>query len=275
MSETQRLERIATTLRESVITMLNRAKSGHAAGSLGMADLFAALYFKVLHHNPKRPNDPDRDYLFLSNGHICPILYAALAHAGYFPPAELTRLRRIGSRLEGHPHLGALPGVENSSGPLGQGTSQAAGAALALKRERKSNHIYCIVSDGEHDEGQPWEAALFAAHHHLDNLTFIMDRNNIQIDGPTDEVIGLEPLADKYTAFGWHVLQINGNEMRDVVWALSQARRLRSSPTIIIAHTTPGKGVSFMEDDYTWHGKAPSDEQAARALAELERRRSA
>jgi transketolase len=229
----------------------------------------AALYFHVLAHNHRRPHWPDRDRLVLSNGHVCPVLYAALAHAGYFPKEELKTLRRFGSRLQGHPHRGSLPGIETTSGPLGTGLSQACGMAFAAKMDHKTHRIYCILSDGEHQEGNVWEAAMFAYRHRLNNITAIVDRNNIQIDGMTEEVMPLEPLRRKYESFGWHVLEIDGHNIRQFVDAVHEARAIYERPTAIIAHTIPGKGVDFMEFDYRWHSKPFTKKEAREAMAAL------
>ena len=263
------LEETANRLREAVIEMLVEAGSGHSAGPLGMADIFTALYFHVLRHKPRQPSWKDRDRLVLSNGHICPIRYAAMAYAGYFPLSELRTLRKLNTRLQGHPHRSALPGVETTSGPLGSGLSQAIGMALAGRLDRAKHRVYCITSDGEHQEGNYWEAVMFAGKHRLSNLTVIVDRNNIQIDGRTEEVMPLEPLREKYEAFRWHVLEIDGHNMRQFVDAINEAHAIFEAPTAIIAHTIPGKGVSFMEGEYSWHGKPPNKDEARRALAEL------
>lgn len=265
----QELQTKATDVREDIINMLLEAKSGHSAGPLGMADIFTALYFHVLNHDPKDPNLPSRDKLVLSCGHICPVLYAALAEAGYFPKEELMTLRKFNTRLLGHPHNLALPGIENSSGPLGQGLSQAIGMALAAKMDHSSQRIYSICSDGEQDEGQIWEALMFAGKNRLNNLTVILDRNNIQIDGFTEDVMPLEPLRAKYEAFNFHVLEVDGHNFRQFIEACDEAKAIYEKPTIIIAHTIPGKGVSFMQSDYKWHGTPPNKEQAANALKEL------
>ena len=250
--------------------MLVQAGSGHSAGPLGMADVFTALYFNVLHHNPKYPDWNERDYLILSNGHICPVRYAAMANAGYFPRSELSTLRKFGTRLQGHPHRTSLPGIESTSGPLGSGLSQAAGVALALRMDQKKNQVYCIMSDGEQDAGQTWEAALFAGKQKLHNLTGILDRNNIQIDGHTEEIMPLEPLAEKYRAFNWHVLEVDAHNIPHFIDASEEAKTIYEKPTLIIAHNIPGKGVSFMENDHEWHGKPPTKEQGEIALRELE-----
>ncbi len=263
------LEEKANQIRETVIETLLEAGSGHSAGPLGMADIFTALYFHVLNHNPKMPEWANRDRLVLSNGHICPIRYVAMAHAGYFPISELKTLRKINSRLQGHPHRSALPGVETTSGPLGSGLSQAVGMALAARMDKKKHRIYCATSDGEHDSGNIWEAIMFAGKNRLNNLTVIVDRNNIQIDGNTENIMPLEPFADKYRAFNWHVLEVDGHNIEQFVDAVSEAKAIYEKPTVIIAHTIPGKGVSFMENDFNWHGKPPNKEEAAKALAEL------
>lgn len=263
------LEELASRVRQSIIEMLAEAGSGHTAGSLGMADIFTAFYFHILKHRPKKPEWSDRDRLVLSNGHICPAQYAAMAHAGYFPIEELKTLRKLDSRLQGHPHRRALPGLETTSGPLGSGLSQAIGMALAARMDKKKCRIYCIMSDGEQDAGNTWEAAMFAAKYRLSNLTAIIDRNNIQIGGYTEDVMPLESLRDKYQAFNWHVLEVDGHNIQQFGDAINEAHAIYEKPTVIIAHTIPGKGVSFMEGDYLWHGKAPTKEQAAAALKEL------
>ncbi|MBI4434936.1 transketolase [Candidatus Uhrbacteria bacterium] len=265
------LERKANAIRQDLIRMLLEAKSGHSAGPLGMAEVFTALYFGgILRHNPRKPNDPNRDRLFLSNGHICPIWYTTLAHAGYLPRAEMLKtLRKLGSRLQGHPHKKSLPPIENPSGPLGQGLSQAVGYALAAKMDDKKFEVFCVMSDGEHDEGQTWEAVLFAGKHKLANLTAIMDRNNIQIDGMTEDIMPLEPLRAKYEAFNWHVIEIDGNNIEEVIDACHRAKAVYEKPVMILAHTIPGKGVDFMEFKYEWHGKPPNAEEAKEALHQL------
>lgn len=270
----KRLELLANTLRQDIIEMLLEAKSGHSGGPLGLADIFSCLYFKVLSHKPKEPLWDNRDRLILSNGHVCPILYASLARVGYFDVKELKTLRKLGSRLQGHPHRKSLPGVENTSGPIGQGLSQACGIALGARLDKRKYFVYCITSDGEHDEGQTWEAILFAAKYKLSNLINIIDRNNIQIDGFTQNVMPLGSLEEKYKSFGWRVLSINGNNIKQILRALSKAKEQKNRPTVIVAHTTPGKGVSFMENKFEWHGKAPNKEQAALALIELQDQRT-
>ncbi|MDO8467248.1 MAG: transketolase [bacterium] len=263
------LEEKANQIREDLIETLLVAGSGHSAGPLGMADIFTALYFHVMNYDPKKPEWPERDRLVLSNGHICPIRYVTMAHAGFFPLEELKTLRKINSRLQGHPHRSALPGVETTSGPLGSGLSQAVGMALAARMDKKRHRVYCVTSDGEHDTGNTWEAILFAGKNRLSNLTMIVDRNNIQIDGTTENIMPLEPLRDKYEAFNWQVLEVDGHNIEQFVDAVSEAKAIYEKPTVIIAHTIPGKGVSFMENDYLWHGKPPNKEEAAKALAEL------
>ena len=251
------LEVMANKMRQDALKMVAAAGSGHSAGPLGMADIFAAFYFHILRHDPKKPHWKERDRLVLSNGHICPILYAALARAGYFPLEELKTLRQMNSRLQGHPHRTALPGLESTSGPLGSGLSQAIGMTLAVYLDRKKYHVYCLMSDGEHNEGNTWEAVMFAGKHKLNNLTAVMDRNNIQIDGNTEDIMPLEPLRAKYEAFNWHVLEIDGHNMQDILSAVADAKAIYEKPTMIIAHTIPGRGVSYMEGDYRWHGIPP------------------
>lgn len=272
------LEKKANEIRQDIIEMLVEAGSGHSAGPLGMADIFTALYFHILSHDPKNPDWKERDRLFLSNGHICPVRYAAMAEAGYFPKEELKTLRKLGSRLQGHPERAKLPGVETTSGPLGSGLAQAAGYAYAARIDPPSQgsgeaskkfRVYCICSDGEHDAGNHWEAVLFAGKYKLSNLTAIVDRNNIQIDGYTEDVMPLEPLEDKYKAFNWHVLDINGHNIEEIIDACEHAKAVYEKPTVIIAHTIPGKGVSFMENLPEWHGKPPNAEEAKKALHEL------
>lgn len=265
----QALAERANTIRQDIIKMLLAAGSGHSAGPLGMADVFTTLYFAVLNIDPKNPWWEGRDRVVLSNGHICPVWYATLAERGYFPTSELLTLRKLGTRLHGHPHARELPGVENSGGPLGQGLSQAIGMALAARLEGRKHHIYALLSDGEHDEGQTWEAAMFAGKNKLHNLTALVDRNNIQIDGFTEDVMPLEPFRQKYESFGWHVLEVDGHNYQEIADACEQAKAIFEKPTLIICHTIPGKGVDFMEDNYKWHGIPPDKEQAKLALKEL------
>lgn len=283
-NEMQELESRAEAIRETIVRMLVAAGSGHTAGPLGMADIFAAFYFHILNHDPKNPDWPERDRLVLSNGHICPALYAAMAHAGYFPVEECLTLRKFGSRLQGHPEKLRLAGLETTSGPLGEGLSQAAGMAYAFKNLPASPElqrgeqpptsnlqprIYCLTSDGEQQEGNIWEAAMFAGKYKLHNLTAVMDRNNIQIDGMTEDVMPIEPIADKYRAFNWHVIETNGHDMSAFVAAVEEAKAIYEKPTMIIAHTIPGKGVPEIEFDYRWHGKPPSDEEGKRFLKDI------
>jgi transketolase len=263
------MELMSNRLREDVIKMVSGAGSGHIAGPLDMAEIFTAFYFHILNQNPKKPNWPDRDRLVLSNGHICPIQYAALAHAGYFPVEELKTLRQLGTRLQGHPHRNVLPGIETTSGPLGSGIAQAAGIALAARLDGKKWRTYCLTSDGEHEEGNTWEAVMFAGKNRLNNLTVIVDRNNIQIDGFTENIMPLEPFRDKYEAFNWHVLEIDGHNFEEIIAAVNEAKAIYEKPTVVIAHTIPGKGVDFMENDYLWHSKPFKPGEAQKALAEL------
>jgi len=263
------LREMSNTIRQDIIKMLIAAGSGHSAGPLGMADVFTALYFEVLNIKPKEPWWEDRDRLVLSNGHICPVQYAALARRGYFPVSELKTLRKLGSPLQGHPKYKELPGIDNSSGPLAQGSSMAVGMAWAAKMDKKKWQTFCLCSDGEQDEGQFWEAVMFAGKNKMDNLTFIMDRNNIQIDGFTEDVMPLEPLKAKYEAFNWHVIDIDGHNIEAVIGACSEALAIYEKPVMILAHTIPGKGVDFMEFDYSWHGKVPDPKEAKKAMHEL------
>ena len=266
----------ANDIRQTIIEMLVSAGSGHTAGPLGMSDIFAALYFHVLKHDPKNPDWPERDRLILSNGHICPVRYSAMAHAGYFPIEECLTLRKFGSRLQGHPEREMLPGLETTSGPLGSGLSQAAGYAYAARMDASTDsahagkfRIFCAMSDGEHNEGNTWEGAMFAAKFRLSNLVGIIDRNFIQIDGNTEDVMPLEPFSDKYRAFGWHVIDIDGNDIRQFVSACEEAKTITDKPTLIMARTVPGKGIKSIENDYLWHGKPPTKDEAVAFLAEL------
>jgi transketolase len=253
------LELKADNIRQDILRMLEHAGSGHSAGPLGMADVFTSLFFGgIMNYNPKNPDWPGRDRLVLSNGHINPVLYVAMAHAGYFERSELKTLRQFGTRLQGHPERVRLPGLETTSGPLGSGISQAAGMAYGLKIDgNKQQHVFCLTSDGEHDEGNTWEAILFAGKNKLRNLTVIVDRNNIQIDGLTEDIMPLEPFGMKYQAFNWHVIEIDGHNHEEIANAVNQAKAIFEKPTCIIAHTIPGKGVDFMEFDYRWHGIPP------------------
>lgn len=266
------LQHKANDLREDVIRMLEKAGSGHTAGALGMADIVTALYFHILNINPKNPTWSDRDIFFLSNGHTVPIQYAAMAEAGFFPKSELMTLRKLGSRLQGHPERTVLPGLENTSGPLGSGLSQACGMAYAFQYldNQKHRFVYTIMGDGELDEGNVWEAAMFAGKYKLSQLIAFIDRNNIQIDGNTEDVMPLENLHDKWKSFGWYVIDIDGNNIEEVINAVNIAKAITNMPTVIIAHTIPGKGVDFMEYDYHWHGISPNADQEKKALEELE-----
>ena len=263
------LSRTALKIRRDIVTMLAQAKSGHSAGALGMVEVFVSLYFSIARIDPDQPDWEDRDYILLSAGHICPVLYATLAERGFFTTEELSTLRKLGSRLQGHPQRHSLPGVEISSGPLGQGLSQAIGIAQALRLDGKKNRVFCVMSDGEQQEGQTWEAYLYAGAHALSNITICIDLNNIQIGGTTDQVLPLGSLAEKIASFGWNVLSVDGHSFEEVHQAFRQAQE-SSKPTAIICNTVPGKGVSFMENDYSWHGKPPSEEQLAQALLELQ-----
>jgi len=267
--ELKKLEEKANLFRQDIIKMLLEAGSGHSAGPLGMADIFTAMYFHILKHDPKNPGWEERDRLVLSNGHICPVLYTTMAHAGYFPISELKTLRKLGSRLQGHPHRTALPGLETTSGPLGSGLSQACGMALVGKLDKASWRVYALLSDGEQDEGNTWEAVMLAAKYKLDNLTAVMDRNNIQIDGFTENIMPLDSLKAKYEAFNWYVLEVDGHNIQMFIDAVEEAKSVHDKPTLILAHTTPGKGVDFMENKYEWHGKPPNKEEAKIALEEL------
>lgn len=294
--EVRELNLTANSIRQNLIKMLKEAGSGHSGGPLGMADVFTTLYFKVMNIDPQNPQDPERDRLILSNGHICPVLYATMAQRGFFPIEELMTLRKYGSRLQGHPHRTALPGLETTSGPLGSGLSQAAGMALAAKMDKQSLptadaagkkdwRVFCLMSDGEHNEGNVWEAVLFAAKYKLNNLTVIMDRNYIQIDGRTEDIMPLDPVKQKYQAFNWHVIEIDGHDVNQIVRACERAKHTADRPTLIIANTIPGKGVSFMENRFEWHGTPPDlqdvegappkGKQAKVALEELEKIREA
>ena len=263
------LELKANEIRQSIIGMLVAAGSGHTAGPLGMADIFTAMYFHVLNHDPKKPEWAERDRLVLSNGHIAPVRYAAMAYAGYFPFSELLTLRKLGTRLQGHPERERLPGLETTSGPLGSGLGQAVGMALAARLDGAKWRTYCFMSDGEHDEGILWESVMLAGKYKLSNLTGVIDRNNIQIDGMTEDVMPLESLRAKYLAYNWHVLEVDGHNIEAFVNAVQEAKAVYEKPTVIIAHTIPGKGVKEIEFDYKWHGIPPTPEQAKQFLHEL------
>ena len=266
------LETTANNIRESIIEMLLEAKSGHSAGPLGMADVFTYLFFHALKHDPKNPDWIDRDRFVLSNGHICPVYYATLAYAGYLPIEELKTLRKLGSRLQGHPHREWLPFLETSSGPLGSGLSQACGMALAERIDHgtiSKKRIYCAMSDGELQEGNSWEAVMLAGKYKLSNLVAIVDYNNIQIEGYIEDVMPLAPLAEKWKSFNWNVIEIDGHDFRAIDTAFEQAKTVAEKPTVILARTIPGKGVDFMEYDFHWHGTPPNAEQAKKALEQL------
>lgn len=268
MDTTKMLEEKARIIRKHVINMVFEAGSGHPGGSLSSVDILTALYFYTMRHNSLEPKWADRDRFILSKGHAAPALYATLAEAGYFPIKELLLLRKIGSMLQGHPYS-KVPGVEVSSGSLGQGLSVASGIALAAKVDNKTYRVFTLLGDGECDEGQIWEAAIFSSHYKLDNLTAIVDRNGLQIDGPTEKIMCLEPIAGKWKAFGWHVIEIDGNKMAELMESLNEAKRISGKPTVIIAHTLKGKGVSFMEWINAFHGKALSKDEMKIALQEL------
>lgn len=263
------LQKIATEVRKDILTMLYKAGSGHTAGSLGTAEIFTALYFAVMNNDPKKPDWPERDRLIVSCGHVCPAQYAAMARAGYFSSAKLKSYSKLNCPLQGHPERIRLPGIETTSGPLGCGLAQACGMAYAARMDNARFRVFCLTSDGEHDEGNHWEAVAFAGKNNLANLTSLVDRNNIQVDGHTEEVMPLEPLKAKYEAFNWHVLDIDGHNIEEIIEAVNHARAVYENPTMIICHTIPGKDVDFMEFDPGWHAKAPNSEQVKHALADL------
>lgn len=265
------LQQKTNTVREDIIRMLEAAGSGHSAGPLGLAEVITALYFNIMNIRPEEPEWADRDIFMLSNGHTVPVQYAVMAERGYFPVDELMTLRKFGSRLQGHPERTKLPGLETTSGPLGSGLSQAAGYAYALQYLDHQLHrfVYCVTGDGELDEGNIWEAAMFAGKYKLSQLCVFVDRNNIQIDGSTDDVMPLEDLAGKWRSFGWHVQEIDGHNIESIIDAASMARAITNKPSVVLTHTIPGKGVDFMEYDYKWHGMPPNHEQAKQALAKL------
>lgn len=265
------IEQKANEMRKDIVRMLEHAGSGHSAGSLGLADLVATLYFGVMNIDPKQPEMPDRDFFFLSNGHCVPVQYAAMAEAGYFPREELMTLRKWGTRLQGHPEREKLPGLENTSGPLGCGIGQGAGAAYTFQYLDNARHrwVYVVTGDGELDEGSNWESIMFAGKYKLSQLIVFVDRNNIQIDGPTENVMPLENLHAKWESFGWHVQEIDGHNVESILDAIGMAKAIENRPSVIITHTIPGKNIDFMEYDYKWHGIAPDAKQARKALTEL------
>lgn len=263
------LEKIANKLRIHVVEMTTAAGSGHPGGSLSAADFMAVLYFRNLNHDPSNPAWEDRDRFVLSKGHVAPVLYAALAESGYFPVEDLLTLRKLGSKLQGHPVRGKVPGVEMSTGSLGQGLSMACGIAMAGKLDGKDYHTFCLLGDGELQSGQNWEAAMFASQNGLNNLVAVVDRNRLQITGNTEDAVGLEPLPEKWKAFGWNVIIINGHSIRQIEEALDKAEESRRKPTVIIMNTIKGKGVSFMENNAGFHGKACNKDEFEQALAEL------
>ncbi|MFA5056116.1 MAG: transketolase [Dehalococcoidia bacterium] len=264
------LQEKAKTLRRHIIKMIAASQSGHPGGSLSAVEIISALYFNVLRHDPKNPEWLDRDRFVLSKGHAAPALYAALAECGYFPVDELTTLRKMDSRMQGHCEVGTTPGVEMSTGPLGQGLSFGVGCALAARLDERDSRVYVLLGDGELNEGQVWEAAMSAAHFKIDNLVAIVDRNSIQLDGWTHDIMETEPLAQKWRAFGWRVSDVAGHDIDQLLTALEKAKTIKGKPTVIIARTIKGKGVSFMENKAEFHGKAPTPEQAEQALKELE-----
>lgn len=263
------LKKISYELKKLVLQMLNTAGSGHTGGALGLSDIYTVLYSGFANITPKNYNSHNRDYIFVSNGHTAPILYATLAYFDFIKYEELKTLRTLHSRLQGHPHISSIPGVENSGGPLGQGISQAVGLAAALKRDERENEVICIVGDGECEEGQVWEALLFANKEKLDNLIIIVDRNNIQIDGTTQEVLSFDNLKDKFKSFGCMTTQIDGNNIEHIQKALEHAIKRRGKPHAIIANTIPGSGVDFMENEVKWHGKVPNDEELQLSIEQL------
>ncbi|HOK17309.1 MAG TPA: transketolase [Candidatus Paceibacterota bacterium] len=264
------LEELSSQIRQEIIEILLEAKSGHCAGPLGAVEQYVALYFSgILNYRPKEPDWPERDRVVISNGHYAPLIYTILAYAGYFDKSKLFTLRKLNSSLQGHPCRLSLKGIETSSGPVGEGLSQAIGMSLAAKMNKKNYQVYCLMGDGEHQCGNTWEAIMFAGKHQLDNLTVIIDRNNIQIDGFTEKVMPLEPLKEKYEAFNWKVLEVDGHNLEEIINALYKAKSVFVKPVAIICHTIPGKGVDFMEWDYFWHGKTPNKIEAEEALRQL------
>jgi len=265
----EELENKAKKIRQHILKMTSEAGSGHPGGSLSAVEILIALYFKIMKHDPKNPDWPDRDRFVLSKGHSAPALYAVLAEAGYMPLEELMTLRKLGCRLQGHPSMSCTPGVEMSTGSLGHGLAVANGMALAAKLDRKLHRIYVLCGDGEMDVGEIWESAMLGAHYKLDNVTMYLDRNMLQLDGPTEKIMSIEPLADKWKAFGWHVQQIDGHDIREILMATENAQQCHGKPSVIICHTVKGKGISFMEGSLHFHGKAPTADECERGLDEL------
>jgi len=267
--EVEKLSERARTIRQHIVRMTHAAGSGHPGGSLSAVEILITLYFKIMKHDPEKPSWPERDRFVLSKGHAAPALYAVLAEAGYFPVEELLTLRKLGCRLQGHPSMTWTPGVEMSTGSLGHGLAVANGMALAAKLDRKLHRMYVLCGDGEMDVGEIWESAMLAAHYKLDNVTMYLDRNMLQLDGPTEKIMSIEPLADKWKAFGWNVQEIDGHDLREIVMATEHATQCHGKPSVIICHTVKGKGISFMEGALHFHGKAPKDEECTKALEEL------
>lgn len=263
------IKEVAQILRRDIIQMLNKSKSGHPGGSLSACEILSALYFKEMKIDPQNPKWEDRDRFILSKGHGAPVLYAALAQRGYFPKEELMKLRQVDSMLQGHPDMKGTPGVDMSTGSLGQGLSAANGMALSAKLDGKNYRVYALLGDGELQEGMVWEAAMFSAHHKLDNVTIFIDHNGLQIDGHNDEIMNVSPIDKKFEAFGWHVIVIDGHNLEEIFKAIDESKNTKNKPTVIIANTVKGKGVSFMENQVGWHGNAPNDEQTEKALGEL------
>jgi Transketolase, N-terminal subunit len=270
-NDVEKLKDLCKTVRKDILRMIYQAKSGHPGGSLSSVELLVSLYFGgILNHNPKNPSWEDRDRFILSKGHINPVLYSVLARSGYFPVEVLDTLRKFGSPLQGHPNMHKLPGLDSSSGSLGQGLSISNGLALASRMRNKSYRVYCLMGDGELQEGQVWEAAMTAAQHKLDNVCAIVDFNKVQLDGPVDAIKGIDPLIDKWKAFNWHVIEIDGHSIQEVLDAYKEAQNTKGKPSVIIANTIKGKGVSFMEGKSEWHGKAPNKQEYEAALAEIQ-----
>ncbi len=269
ITDISELKEIARKIRVDIIKMTNAAGSGHPGGSLSAAEVYTVLYFNIMNHKPEEPEWPDRDVFILSKGHTCPGLYSAMARSGYFPVEDLMTLRKLGSKLQGHPHMRALPGLEASTGSLGQGLSIAIGCALGTRLSKKNSRVYCLMGDGEQQEGQVWEAAMSATHYKLDNLCGIVDRNRLQIDGFCKDVMNTDPLEKKWESFGWHVITVDGHDIPALINAFEQAKEIKGKSTVIIADTVKGKGVSFMENVAVWHGQAPNNEETKKALNDL------